>query len=169
MRMNSFFVRLLKMGAPKKNQKPIRNNSVLPDDGQKSCRGKGGNYKRPYSKEATASNVSRSEMETSPANSSAIGMSWPSQVSGSLLLCLSPSLFLSLSHTHTSHILSIKTVSGQRPSSGWTRKLFSSYWCDILRQRRMTSSTKTIHCLAQVCVTLRKATGRILTCVAGWF
>lgn len=116
MRMNSFFVRLLKMGAPKKNQKPIRNNSALPGDGQKSCRGKGGNYKRPYSKEATASNVSRSEMETSPANSSAIGVSWPSQVSGSLLLCLSPSLFLSLSHTHTLHIFfPLKPCQGKDP------------------------------------------------------
>lgn len=58
--MNSFFVRLLKMGAPKKNQKPIRNNSALPNGGQKPCRGKGGNYKRPYSEKATESNVSQS-------------------------------------------------------------------------------------------------------------
>lgn len=60
--MNSFFVGLTKNGGFKE-QKPIRNNSALPNDGQKSYREKGGNYKGPYATEATESNVRQRTVE----------------------------------------------------------------------------------------------------------
>ena len=59
------------MGAQRTNQKSIRNNSALPSDGQKSCREMGGNYERPYSKEAAVSNVSQITVERKSAQTTA--------------------------------------------------------------------------------------------------
>lgn len=76
-------------------------------------------------------------MKTSPTNGSAIGTSLQSQLPASLSLSSS-----------TNGIPSMRTVLGQRPSSGLTLKLSSGYWYDTVRQWRTTSSVKNI--LSQV-------------------